>query len=181
MEGNRQDYNEEVITKFIDDCAKSDLGDLDSKLFSNLFIKDFTFIKADNEQIQKLKSINDDFDIRNFKDDYYLVSFIGKELGTSEVRRYFDEISREEVGNSENDISPSKMDKEMISSSIKEEQLKSLYFSKKGKYNENEIIDNLNKLMYNVEYDSRYIRNIKKKIVESPYKAIVKILAENYC
>lgn len=178
MAENNKEYNEEVITKLIDDCAKSGLEDLDSEIFSNLFVKGFTFISADKEQIDKLKSLNNDFDIRNFKGDYYLISFIGKELNANEIKRYFDEI---EIDSSDEELEPSKMDKEVLSNNIKECQLTSMYFSRIGKYTDKEVIDNLNKLLYNVDYDSRYIRNIKKKIDECPYKAIVKILAENYC
>lgn len=178
MAENNKEYNEEVITKLIDDCAKSGLEDLDSEIFSNLFVKGFTFISADKEQIDKLKNLNNDFDIRNFKGDYYLISFIGKELNANEIKRYFDEI---EIDNSDDDLEPSKMDKEVLSSNIKECQLTSMYFARIGKYSDKDVIDNLNKLLCNVDYDSRYIRNIKKKIEESPYKAIVKILAENYC
>lgn len=177
MAENNKEYNEEVITKLIDDCAKSGLGDLDSDIFSNLFVKGFTFINADKGQIDKLKSLNNDFDIRNFKGDFYLISFIGKELNANEIKRYFDDI---EVDSSDEDLEPSKMDKEVISNSIREDQLSSMYFARIGKYSDTEVIDNLDKLLYNVDYDSRYIRNIKKKIEESPYKAIVKLLAENY-
>lgn len=177
MAENNKEYNEEVITKLIDDCAKSGLEDLDSEIFSNLFVKGFTFISADKEQINKLKSLNNDFDIRNFKGDYYLISFIGKELNANEIKRYFDEI---EVDNSDEELEPSKMDKEMLSNNIKECQLTSMYFSRIGKYSDKEVIDNLNKLLYNVDYDSRYVRKIKKMVSESPYKTIVKLLAENY-
>lgn len=177
MAENNKEYNEEVISKLIDDCAKSGLEDLNSEIFSNLFVKGFTFINADKEQIDKLKNLNNDFDIRNFKGDYYLVSFIGKEISANVIKRYFDEI---EIDVSDEKLEPSKMDKVIISNNIKECQLTSMYFSRVGKYTDKEIIDNLNRLLYNVDYDSRYIRNIKKKIVESPYKAIVKILAENY-
>ena len=176
MAENNKEYNEEVITKLIDDCAKSGLEDLDSEIFSNLFVKGFTFIKAYKEEIDKLKNLNNDFDIRNFKGDYYLISFIGKELNANQVKSHFDEID-----SSDEELEPSKMDKEILSSNIKECQLTSMYFSRIGKYSDKEVIDNLNKLLYNVDYDSRYIRNIKKKIEESPYKAIIKILAENYC